>query len=75
MKKLYYLRKQHQLTIRKLAEHLHCDYSVYSKYERGGREVPLYILIALADFFETNLDFLLGRTDFSKKLPEPRRKK
>lgn len=40
-----------------------CDQSLYSKYERGEREIPLRMLIILADYYKTNLDYLIYRTD------------
>lgn len=39
------------------------DQSLYSKYERSEREVPLAILVALADFYKVSVDYLIGRTD------------
>lgn len=35
----------------------------YSKYETGENDVPTQILIKLADFYGTSVDYLLGRTD------------
>lgn len=40
-----------------------CDQSLYSKYERGEREIPLVLLVKLADYYKTNLDYLVCRTD------------
>lgn len=36
---------------------------VYSRYERGLREIPVWALIKLADYYRTSTDYLLGRTD------------
>lgn len=35
----------------------------YSKYETGENDIPTQILIKLADFYGTSVDYLLGRTD------------
>lgn len=35
----------------------------YSCYERGEREIPVHLLIKLADFYHTSLDYLIGRTN------------
>lgn len=35
----------------------------YYRYERGGREPQMSILIALADYFNVSIDYLVGRTD------------
>ena len=35
----------------------------YSKYETGENDIPTQVLIKLADFYGTSVDYLLGRTD------------
>jgi transcriptional regulator with XRE-family HTH domain len=40
-----------------------CDQSLYSKYERGERDVPLNIMIKLAKLYKTSIDYLVGLTD------------
>ena len=57
------LREDHDLTQKKISEILMCDQSLYSKYERGEREIPLVLLVKLADYYKTNLDYLVCRTD------------
>ena len=42
---------------------LHVTQSTYSRYERGALEVPLDVLVRLAQFYHTSTDYLLGRTD------------
>ena len=37
------LREDADLAQRQVAEYLHCDQSLYSKYERGERALPLEI--------------------------------
>ena len=44
------------------------EQALISKYETGERIPPTETLIILADFFNTNIDFLLDRTDNPKKL-------
>lgn len=51
------------ITQRQVAELLQCDQSLYSKYERGQREIPLSYLIKLADYYSTTLDYLTYRTN------------
>ncbi|MDE7293417.1 MAG: helix-turn-helix domain-containing protein [Oscillospiraceae bacterium] len=62
------LREDRDLTQKQIAEYLMCDQSLYSKYERGEREVPLNIIIKLADFYNVNIDYLVGRSSVSKRL-------
>lgn len=57
------MREDNDLTQQKIADILLCDQSLYSKYERGEREIPLSMLIKLADYYGTSLDYLVGRTD------------
>ncbi|MBS6444173.1 MAG: helix-turn-helix transcriptional regulator [Ruminococcus sp.] len=40
-----------------------CDQSLYSKYERGVREVPIYVIIKLSQLYNTSTDYILGLTD------------
>lgn len=63
------LREDHDLTQKQVAEYLLCDQSLYSKYERGEREIPLSILIKLAQYYQTSIDYLVGRTDERKPYP------
>ena len=57
------LREDRDLKQRQLAGLLHCDQSLYSKYERGERPLPLEHAETLADFYGVSVDYLLGRTD------------
>ena len=57
------MREDNDLTQKQVSQMLLCDQSLYSKYERGEREIPLKILVALADFYNVSIDYLMGRTD------------
>ncbi len=57
------LREDADLTQQQVAEILMCDQSLYSKYERGERPLPLEAAVQLAVLYNTNLDYLVGRTD------------
>ena len=56
------LREDHDYTQKQIAELLRCDQSLYSKYERGEREIPLSLVVKLADFYGTSVDYLIGRS-------------
>jgi transcriptional regulator with XRE-family HTH domain len=60
------MREDNDLTQQQISKILLCDQSLYSKYERGEREVPISILIKLADYYKTSIDYLVGRTDNPK---------
>jgi len=57
------LRIDSDKTQREIAAYLHMHPNVYSRYERGERELPLWALIRLADYYHTSTDYLLGRTE------------
>ncbi|MBP3747737.1 MAG: helix-turn-helix transcriptional regulator [Ruminococcus sp.] len=57
------LREDNDMTQKQVADYLFCDQSLYSKYERGLREVPVNIIIKLAAFYGTSTDYILGLTD------------
>lgn len=57
------MREDSDLTQKQVSEILLCDQSLYSKYERSEREIPLVLIIKLADFYGVSVDYLVGRTD------------
>ena len=57
------MREDADLTQREVAEYLMCDQSLYSKYERGERDLPLAAAVQLARFYHTSVDYLVGLTD------------
>ncbi len=56
------LREDADLKQSEVAQYLHCSQQVYSNYELGQRDIPTAVLIALAEFHHTNVDYLLGLT-------------
>ena len=65
-KRIRDLREDNNLSRREIAEMLHMSINGYAKYETGGN-VPTEILIRLADFYGTSVDYLVGRTNERKK--------
>lgn len=63
------LREDHDLTQKELAEYLHIRQNTYSQYENGQRQLPLEILIALAKYYKTSTDYILGLTEEQKPYP------
>lgn len=57
------LREDKDMTQREMATVLHCLQRVYSNYEKGERDIPTEILIALARFHKTSTDYILGLTN------------
>lgn len=64
------LREDHDLTQRQIAAILNMPQPQYFRYEQGYRDIPTDILIALADYYQTSTDYILGRTNN----PKPYRK-
>ena len=46
-----------------LAAILNMQQNQYSRYERGDRELPMHIFIALARYYNVSLDYMAGLTD------------
>ncbi len=57
------LREDHDLVQKEVASYLGIDQRVYSNYETGKREIPTRFVIALAEYYHTSTDYLLGRTN------------
>ena len=64
------LREDHDLKQREIAQIVCCACRTYSAYETGSRQIPTDILIRLAKYYNTSVDYLLGLTD--QKPPYPR---
>ena len=61
------LRQDADLPQVSMAKFLGMSQTGYSKYETGENDIPTAILIALARFHKTSVDYLLGLTN--NKLP------
>ena len=57
------LRTDADLSQRQLSEILHISQSSYSHYETGSRNIPIEMLIRLANYYDISIDYLVGRTD------------
>ena len=57
------LREDHDKTQKEIAALLNMQPTVYQRYERGERELPLWAAIKLADYYTVSLDYLVGRSD------------
>lgn len=56
------LRVKKNKTQQQIAELLHCNREVYRRYECGKRELPVWALVMLADYYQTTTDHILGRS-------------
>lgn len=57
------LREDRDIRQQTVAEYLHIRQNTYSQYENGQRQLPLALLILLAQFYHTSTDYILGLTD------------
>lgn len=69
------LREDHDLKQKHVAEILFIDQRTYSCYELGKINIPVSVLCRLADFYDTSVDYLLGRTDERKPYPKSKKRK
>ena len=53
------LREDNDKTQKQMAEYLNMQLTVYQRYERGERELPLWAAIKLAKFYNVTLDYLV----------------
>ena len=63
------LREDANLSQVKMAKVLGMSQTGYSKYEIGENDIPTEILIALARFHNTSIDYLLGLTNVREPYP------
>lgn len=64
------LREDKDLNQTAIAKMLGMSQTGYSKYETGENDIPTAILMRLADYHNTSIDYLLGRTDVKKPYPK-----
>ena len=57
------LRNDCDKTQKDVAEYLHMNLEVYRRYEKGIREIPVWAVIQLAEYYKTTTDYILGLTD------------
>ena len=62
-KRIRDLREDHDLTQAQVAEYLSLTQPQYNRYERGLRDIPSDVLIALAKLYNTSTDYILGLKD------------
>lgn len=61
--RLQQLKNKNNLMQKTIAADNGLSLRAYQYYERGEREPSMSTLIALADYFDVSIDYLVGRTD------------
>jgi len=57
------LRIDNDKTQQEIADMLVCNRQVYARYERGIREIPVSMLIKLAQYYNVSVDYMIGLSD------------
>lgn len=52
-----------------IAQYLGCQREVYRRYERGIRQIPVDMLIKLAELYNVSIDYIVGLTNETKPYP------
>ena len=73
LERLRDLRDDKDLTQQYVADYLHINQRTYYRYENDQRMIPFQILSALADLYDTSVDYLIGRTDVKDPYPKKKR--
>ncbi len=63
------LREDHDLNQTQVAAILGMSQTGYSKYETGENDIPTSVLIKLARYYQTSIDYLLGETNEIRRYP------
>lgn len=63
MNRIKELRESKGITMKDAAAQLNLPYTTYVNYEKGTREPNSEMLISLANFYESSVDYLIGRSD------------
>lgn len=63
MNRLKELRKSKKLILKNIQEQTGIKRSTFSDYENSNTEPNIKTLIALADYFDVSIDYLVGRSD------------
>ena len=68
------LREDADLTQACVGEAIGVPQRTYAYYESGQRMLPPQVLSALADFYGTSVDYLIGRTDDRRPYPKTKQR-
>ncbi|MBD5141492.1 MAG: helix-turn-helix transcriptional regulator [Ruminococcus sp.] len=69
---LYEARDNAHITQAEMAEKLNMNVTVYGRYERGERDIPLSIAVQMAEIFDVSLDYIACRSESRMGIQEDR---
>lgn len=69
-KRIRDLREDRDMNQTQIAKILNMSQTGYSKYETGENDLPTAVLIKLARFYDTSIDYILGETNNPRRYPD-----
>lgn len=69
MNRMKSLREERGLNMKEAAQSLGLPYTTYVNYEKGTREPNSETLILIARFYNTTIDYLIGKSDSNAPIP------
>ena len=70
MNRLRDMREDREMTQTEVAKLINVHQTTYSDYEIGKLNIPVSVLMKLADLYNTSIDYLLKRTNEIKPYPK-----
>ena len=64
------LREDSDLTQQMIADYLNIKQNTYCQYEKGSRQIPIDLLIRLAEYYSVSVDYILKLTDVKDPYPK-----
>lgn len=58
------LRRERGITQAQLAQDLNLKQNTYSQYENGRRNIPIDLLVKLAEYYDVSIEYLLNLSDY-----------
>ena len=68
------LREDNDLTQKQVAEILFIKQNTYSQYENGERQIPIPLLMRLAEYYGVSTDYILELTNVPTPYPNKSKK-
>ena len=59
-RKIKALRENNDYTQKQIAEYLLCDQAEYEQFETGKRQIPLELVVKLAELYNVSVDCIVG---------------
>lgn len=63
------IREDNDIKQDTISKYLGVTQATYSRYENNERQIPINILISLANYYKTSIDYLVGITNEKKPYP------